>query len=241
MAPIISNELGRLANVIKDQMKSGTETIFFIRRNQGPVGRKVAYGRIITTILPQKTVQHRVYLAVGRNLIDYPGNVRTPTADMTTAKLLFNSVVSTPSAKFMTCNINDIYLNTPIDRYEYMRLPIGMIPKEIIEQYNLLRIMHNGYVYIEIQKGMYNLSQSELISNLYLKQHLTKFGYAPTKHTTGLWRHKSRPITLPLVVDNFRVKYKGEEHTKNLIKTLESSYKFNTDWKVELYCIITLK
>jgi hypothetical protein len=38
---------------------------------------------------------------VGGNLIDYPGEVATRTVDLTLAKILWNSVLSTPGAKFM--------------------------------------------------------------------------------------------------------------------------------------------
>jgi hypothetical protein len=44
-----------------------------------------------------------------------------PTADLLTIKLLINSVISTAGAKFMTMDIKDFYLNTPMDRYKYMR------------------------------------------------------------------------------------------------------------------------
>ena len=37
-----------------------------------------------------------------------------------------------------------------------MRLPINIIPNDIIEQYNLLLLVVNGSIYIEIQKGMYD-------------------------------------------------------------------------------------
>jgi hypothetical protein len=40
-------------------------------------------------------------------LIDYPGEVSTKTADLCTAKLLFNSVISTPDAQFMTGDLKD--------------------------------------------------------------------------------------------------------------------------------------
>jgi hypothetical protein len=79
-----------------------------------PADRKVTYGRIVATIRPQKSETHRVRLTVGGNLIDYPGNVSTPTADMTTAKILFNSVISTPDARFMCTDVKDFYLNTPM-------------------------------------------------------------------------------------------------------------------------------
>jgi hypothetical protein len=50
------------------------------------------------------------------NLINYPGDCRTPTADLLTVKTLFNSIVSTPYAKFMTIDIKDFYLMTPMSR-----------------------------------------------------------------------------------------------------------------------------
>ena len=137
--------------------------------------------------------------------------------------------------------LNYFYLNTPIDRYEYTRLPINMIPEEIIQQYNILPLVQNGYVYIDIQKGMYGLTQDGLIENLQFKQHLVNFGYAPTIHTPGLWHHKPRPITFYLVVYAFGFKYEGEEYANHLIGALEYLYKVTTDWKGKLYCRISLR
>ncbi len=55
----------------------------------------------------------------------------------------------------MTVDIKNFYLNTPMAWYEYVRLKIDDIPKEIIMQYNLREKVNDGYVYIEICKGMY--------------------------------------------------------------------------------------
>ena len=44
--------------------------------------------------------------------------------------------------------------------YEYMKLPLDNIPEEIIQQYNLINLEHKGFVYMEIQKGMYGLPQA---------------------------------------------------------------------------------
>eukprot|EP00957_Ditylum_brightwellii_P173905 13239356-Ditylum_brightwellii.AAC.1 len=77
---------------------------------------------------------------MGGNLIEYPGNVHTPTAAINLGKLLFNSVVSTPNAKFCTVDIKNFYLNTPMTRYEYMKIHMSLIPPEVIEQYNLNKL-----------------------------------------------------------------------------------------------------
>ena len=47
----------------------------------------------------------------------------------------------------------------PLDRYEYIRLSIKNFSQNIIDAYNLLGIVHNGYVYCEIQRGMHGLPQ----------------------------------------------------------------------------------
>jgi hypothetical protein len=53
-----------------------------------------------------------------------------------------------------------------------MRLPINVIPPEIIVQYTLLPLVHNGYVYMEVQKGMYGLPQAGILANKNLTKHL---------------------------------------------------------------------
>ena len=52
---------------------------------------------------------------------------------MLVAKLLFNSVISTKGAKFMTMDISNFYLMTPLSRPEYIRVKLSDIPDEIIE------------------------------------------------------------------------------------------------------------
>jgi hypothetical protein len=235
-----ANELGRLAQGVGDRLK-GTETIFFIPVSAVPKDRKVTYGRIVVSIRPQKDEVERTRLTVGGNLIEYPGDVSTKTADLTTAKIHFNSVLSTPGAKFMGIDLKNFYLNTPMDRYEYMRLPIAIIPDEIIEQYQLLPLVHNGHVYIEIRKGMYGLPQAGILANKLLTKRLARHGYAPTVHTPGLWKHHTRPISFTLVVDDFGVKYVDKVNADHLYSALIEHYEASTDWEGKLYCGVTLK
>jgi hypothetical protein len=116
------NELGRLAQGMPGR-NTGTNTIFFIKKNQVPYNRAkdVTYGLITTLIRPEKIDKpNRTRLVVGGDRVHYPGDAGTPTADLLTVKLLLNSIISTPNTKFMTMDINDFYLNTPMARYEYM-------------------------------------------------------------------------------------------------------------------------
>jgi hypothetical protein len=236
-----ANELGRLAQGVGTRMASGTNTIAFIKKENVPADRIPTYGRIVVSVRPQKTEPYRTRLTVGGDSISYPFEVSTPTADLTTAKLLFNSVVSTPNAKFLVTDIKDFYLNTTMERYEYMRLPITVIPHEIITQYNLLPLVHNGHVYIEIRKGMYGLPQAGKLANQQLTTHLAKYGYTPTAHTPGLWQHDQRPITFSLVVDDFGIKYVNKADAEHLLQALRDKYTITTDWNGALYCGLALK
>jgi hypothetical protein len=143
----------------------------------------------------------------GGDYIDYPGRVSTPTARITTAKLLFNSVVSTPKARLAVFDLKYFYIGTPMERYEYMHIPLSAIPQSIQEQYDLLKYVHNGHVLVKISKGMYGLPQTGILAYEQLMWNLQSSGYSPCDHTSGLWRHHIRPITFYLVVDNFTVNY----------------------------------
>ena len=58
--------------------------------------------------------------------------------------------------------------------YEYMKLALDLLPDEIIEQYDLRSLVcPNGWIYMEIRKGMPGLKQAVRIANDRLKIHLT--------------------------------------------------------------------
>jgi hypothetical protein len=99
-----ANEINRLYN---------TNTIRFIRRSDIPKGRKVTYGSFVVDIKDHKEEKERTRLTVGGDQIEYPGDKSTRTADLTTAKILINSVISTLGATFLVIDINNFYLNTP--------------------------------------------------------------------------------------------------------------------------------
>jgi hypothetical protein len=105
----------------------------------------------------------------------------------------------------MMMDIKNYYLGTPMPRFEYMKMLISRFPDEIIQKYNLNALAVDGWVYIEILKGMYGLKQAGLLANQLLQTRLAPFGYYPTRYTPGLWLHKTRSISFTLVVDDFAV------------------------------------
>jgi hypothetical protein len=102
-----SEEIGRLAQGYKKT--DGTNTIHFISLSDIPAGRKATYLRNVVADRPQKAQTHRVRWTVGGDRIQYPGDVSTKCAGLATAKILFNSILSTPQAKFMCLDIKDFY------------------------------------------------------------------------------------------------------------------------------------
>ena len=113
---------------------------------------------------PKKEDTNRTRLTVGGDRIKYLGNVSTPTAALTTARLVINSTISTPQDRYMCGDLVNFYLGTLLDCYKYIRLSINILLQQIIDAYNLLGLFHNGYVYYEIQQGMYGLTQAGKLS-----------------------------------------------------------------------------
>jgi hypothetical protein len=91
---------------------------------------------------------------VGGNRLNYSGGVATSTADITTFKILINSTLSTEDAAMMIVDIKNYYLGTPLSWLEYMKMLLSRFPEEIIQKYNLNALAVDGWVYIEIRKGM---------------------------------------------------------------------------------------
>jgi len=125
----------------------------------------------------------------------------------------------------MMGDIKDFYLGTPMDPkdYAYMRIPVHMLPEEIMVHYNLHPLIYKGYVYVEIRRGMYGLPQAGRIANIQLQEFLSPHGYHPCPITPGLWKHDSRPIAFALVVDDFAVKYTDKQDALHLLDALKKS------------------
>jgi hypothetical protein len=191
-----ANELGRLAQGVGTRIM-GTDTIFFIPFARVPTDRTVTYGRIVCDYRPQKAKVERTRLTVGGILISYPFDISTDTSDLTTTKLVINSTISTPGARQLLIDVKNYYLGTPLDIYEYMHLAIDTLPEEIILQYNLGDIVHNGYIYLEVRKGMYGLPQAGILANQLLVKRLAPFGYAPVTHTPDYGSTNTAPSYFP--------------------------------------------
>jgi hypothetical protein len=189
--------------------------------------RNVTYGLITCLIQPEKIDEpNRTRLVAGGGRVHYPYSAGRQTADLLTVKLLINSVILTPGARFFMMDIKNFYLCTPMSRYKYMRLKLLDMPEDDIAHYKLLNIATlDGYVYCEIRQGMCGLPQAGIIAQKLLAKRLKEHGYSQSKTTPGLWKHKWRLVWFSLVVNNFGVKYIGKEHAQHLLQTLQKYYK----------------
>jgi hypothetical protein len=121
-----------------------------------------------------------------------------------------------------------------------MRVALKDIPTAIIVYYGLEAIAVNGFVYCEINKGMYGLPQAAILANDDLVFHLEKHGYVQSPHTPGLLTHNTLPISFCLVVDDFGVKYVGKEHARHLIEVFQRMCTITIDWSGDLYVSLHL-
>jgi hypothetical protein len=81
--------------------QKGTNSIFVMKHcdiQHIPVAQPITYARIVVNYCPQKMNPHRICITAGGNLFNYPGELSTRMADLTTLKLMWNSILSTPNA-----------------------------------------------------------------------------------------------------------------------------------------------
>jgi hypothetical protein len=170
----------------EDQIK-GMNSMRFINKQQVPKGKIITYARFVADECPQKDEPNQMQLTAGGDQLPYDGKKSTETAGLETTKILSNSIISTPEAKFACFDISNMYLNTKLPSPEYMRVHISMIPQEVIDEYDVSQYVDKkGYAYVKITGAIYGLAQSGYLANQDLIKNLAPFGYYPSKRTPGL-------------------------------------------------------
>ena len=135
-----------------------------------PQEKIVTYARVVPDYHPQKNNPYRIRITADGNLIRTNMELTTRTAEMLTAKLMWNSMISMPGARYAGFDIKNFYLGTPMNEYEYMKMPLKMFPEHVRKQYNLMEHVKNRYVYLKIQRAIYGLPQVGRLANLQLKK-----------------------------------------------------------------------
>jgi len=177
-------------------MAHGTNTIFFVHKHKISQDRlkDVTYIKFVASVRTEKDdPSYRIRATLGGNLIHYPDDVGTPTADLLLIKIFLNSVISSDRAKFATADLSNFYLMMPLKQPEYGRVKLTDIPDEIINKNKLHEKAIDGWVYFKVMRGMYGLPQAGSNSHDKLEERLNKEGYYKSPLVPALWKHKTHP------------------------------------------------
>jgi hypothetical protein len=155
-------EFGGLAQGDNKTKTKGTNAMFVMTHDDIDKlhGKKYTYANIVLDHCPQKEDPNRIRITAGGNLIQFDDELSVRTADITTAKLHWNSVISTKNARYMCLDLSLFYLSAALEYYEYMKIPLALFPPWIVEQYNLATHAKNGMVHIEMRRAVWGLPQA---------------------------------------------------------------------------------
>ncbi len=231
-----SNEFGRLLNGNTHGVK-GTQTMVMVAPGDIPHSKKITYASMVCNYRPLKSEPHRCRLVVGGDKLTYDKDSAAPAANLLESKILFNSTISRPSARFMTIDISNFFLSLHMDEPEFMCIHRDDIPEDILQQYEAHRYMDSSnYVYFQINKGMYGLKQAAILAYKQLKTNLATHGYYPIPHSVGMWKHITRKTLFCLCIDDFGIQYHSKADADHLIYALRQFYKITIDWYGTDYC-----
>jgi hypothetical protein len=161
-------DFGGMAQGNNKTGQHGTNSIFIMTHAEFlliPADPTITYARVVVNFCPQKLDPHRIRIMEGGNLINYPGELTTKRADLTTSKLKWNSVLSTKGTKFMCLDIKNFYLTAPLDCFEYMKMLLSLFPHWTKKQYNLDKLAKNRFVYLEMRRAVWGLPQAGILAN----------------------------------------------------------------------------
>ncbi len=163
-----AKDFGSMAQGNNKTSQKGTNSIFVMMQEEIkkiPKTQTVTYAQVVVDFGPQKVDPHRIRITAGGNLITYPGKLSTCTANLTTSKLMWNSILSTKGAHYMCLNIKFFYLTAALDQFKYMKMPILLFLTWIIQQYHLQKHVLNGFIYLEMQRAIWGLLQAGILAN----------------------------------------------------------------------------
>ena len=147
-------------------------------------------------------------------------------------KLLSNRVISDASkgVRFMSIDLKDYSLASPIEKTEYMQVHCKYFPPNIMHHYDLNTKLHHDHVYCKKIKDIHGLKQAALLAYNYLQKKLEPHDYYPIPHAVKLCKHTLQTMTFCLCTDDFVLKLYNYDDIDHLIATLKKIYKISLDW-----------
>ena len=89
-----------------------------IQQSEVPLRQLVTYASFVCNHRPLKTEPWRVWLGVGGDKLAYTEDSGSPATNLVETKILVKSVISDAhsGARFMSCDLKDVYLATPMKK-----------------------------------------------------------------------------------------------------------------------------
>ena len=84
---------------------------------------------VVCKLKPPQEDPNCTSITVAGSQICYPGDVGTPTGSLDLVKLFINSVLSRCNTRFVSFDFKNFYLQTPMERSEYVRIKFSDIPQ----------------------------------------------------------------------------------------------------------------
>jgi hypothetical protein len=135
------NDFGGMCQGDNKMRQKGTNAMFVMIHDEIAhvlQAKKVfTYSNPVVDYRAQKEDPNRIRITAGGNMIKYKEELSVRTADISTAKIHWNSVIGMEATMYMCLNIGNFYLTAALEYYEYMRIPLALFPIKIIEQYDL--------------------------------------------------------------------------------------------------------
>ena len=134
--PAMSNEWDRLAQG-NDTGVAATDTIDFIKITEVPKHKRVTYATFACDHRPLKEKKWRIRCVIGGDKLPYENDSGSPATDLIETKILFNSVISDAKrgARFMSLDLKDMFLMTPMKDPEFMKVNYKYFPHDIRQRY----------------------------------------------------------------------------------------------------------
>ncbi len=202
------------------------------------------YVRAVREKMKEGELQQRVRGTAANNR-NYIGRTDAENIDLPVIKMLLLDVVSQRKlGKPGICKCFDIenfYLNTPLDQDEYVRIPIKTISQHIIDKYNLSSFAHNGSVYFKVTQAMYGLQQAGHLSWNRLVKVCEDGGFTQTSpEVPGLYVHSSNGSKFALSTDDFLAHFPSIEAEQHFCAMLAKHYKYTVDHTASKYLGINI-
>jgi hypothetical protein len=134
-------------------------------------------------------------MTTGGDTLDYPGDASSPTVSILDAKIRINSTISDAKngARHLGLDIKNYYLGTPMEYFQYIRVPTSVIPQEVWDDLRYdINVADDGSVYLEIRRGMFGQRgrhhclqpTCQKVSPTWLRTHAFHPGPLVTPHQT---------------------------------------------------------